>query len=217
MINLKRKTLRSTNNFINLTLLGIIILLNWLFISTTKHGTTYCISLRIIETILEFIPIYYFYKQFSNKGKYINILPVSMKKAYIISFIDWLIIYVISVFIVFLLNKIHYGNDMRFYTTNVSYIINQIISTLKINFMIISGIIIVKFYKKNWILVLAEFIAIFKIIDLIGEYCIVGQYREININIWGKIIYSTVDIGVLILLSIVFFFMTTKLDKLSIE
>lgn len=218
-MNFRSRTLRNTNNFINLSFFIINILCSYLFIFMPKYRAVYEEILFINSIAFGALPIYYFYKQFSSKGKYINILPVSMKKMYLVTIMDWFIIYIISnVITVLLINKTNSGYEIYLHSHNSIVSLDNIISFLKINFLIISGMIIVKFYKVNEILVLGAFIGLGKIIDELGTYYFVGKQ---NLNAFFSMLpgndYSIMDIVVFSVASIIFVFMITKLDKLSIE
>ena len=220
MINLKRKTLRSDNNFINFSFLGLNILLSFMYVFKLNFYMDLGDSCLLINgSVFGLLPIYYFYKQFSSKGKYINILPISMKKAYLITLIDWLIIYLISSFIPLIFMPI------RFYIPNfeiinlLTILINQTLSFLKVNFIVISIIIMIKLYNKNYLIILIGAMGFIKIIDLIGsQSCFIQKEGSITLpNVWNGQIHLIENSITFILATILFFFMFNKIDRLSVE
>lgn len=228
MINFKRRTLRSTNNFINLSFLAINIIFTYIFIFIPSYRAICSSVLSMSVTFFGWLPMYYFYKQFSSKGKYITILPVSMKKIYLITFIDWFIIYIISnIVTAVMFNKIDLGYELFLYSINIIPIFNasiipalsEALSFLRVNFLIISGVTIAKFYKINWIVVSGGFIVFDKVIDVLLRYCFIEKH-DFNIgffNMFVDVEYSIMSILISVIAGIVFIFSTTKLDKISIE
>ena len=219
-MNFKKRTLRSTNNFINLSLAGINILLACLY--NQEHKNFFSIVFIISTSILGALPIYYFYKQFSNKGKYINIIPLSMKKIYLITLFDWLIIYLLSTFFTFLISNFIGGNDIYSFLSGINglFMIKHILGFIKINLIIASVLIIIKFYKINWLLVLGGFIGIEKIIDILFSLSVFKRQSFGIVSMFSSIPstpYLIVNFLMLVPIFVLFFFMTTKLDKLSIE